>query len=149
MKALYKSISCALLASLLTTAACYTHEQTGALAGAGVGAATGSALTRGSAVGTVIGALIGAAVGAEIGRQMDEADRRHMSYALEYHATDQPAAWVNPDTGYEYTLTPTNTYDGDDGPCREFAMEVWIDGRQDWVYGTACRMPDGTWQMVN
>lgn len=148
MKRVAKSSLCICTALFLSLAACATHEQTGALTGAGVGAATGSALTRGSVVGTLLGAFIGAAVGAEIGRQMDEADRRHAAYALEHNPTNQPARWVNPDTGYEYTFTPTRTYQGGQGPCREFVMNALIGGQPEQVYGTACRQPDGSWQIL-
>lgn len=33
--------------------------------------------------------------------------------------------------------------------CREFRTTANIGGRSQWVYGTACRQPDGTWQTVS
>ncbi|MDG5494644.1 RT0821/Lpp0805 family surface protein [Niveispirillum sp. BGYR6] len=33
--------------------------------------------------------------------------------------------------------------------CREFQQTVMIGGRAEDAYGTACRMPDGAWQVVN
>jgi len=138
----------ALAVVLSLTAGCATHEQAGTVAGAGVGAAAGHALTRGSVVGTLLGAIIGAAIGADIGRQMDAYDRERAAYALEYYASGEPYVWVNPDTGYEYRCTPTEPYDGAEGPCRDFTMQTVIDGQPQDVHGTACRQPDGTWQMV-
>lgn len=38
---------------------------------------------------------------------------------------------------------------GDGGYCREFQQTVMIGGRAEDAYGTACRMPDGAWQLVN
>ena len=134
--------------SLFVATACATHEQAGTVAGAGVGAATGHALTRGSAVGTLLGAFIGAAIGADIGRQMDAYDRKRTAYALEYYGTGEAYVWVNPDTGYEYHCTPREAYDGAEGPCRDFVMQTYIDGRAENVEGTACRQPDGSWRMA-
>ncbi|MEM7299065.1 MAG: RT0821/Lpp0805 family surface protein, partial [Bacteroidota bacterium] len=59
-------------------------------------------------------------------------------------------AWKNPETGVDYTVTPTRTYESDYGrPCREFSTEAVIDGRREVVYGTACREPDGSWRVQN
>jgi len=33
--------------------------------------------------------------------------------------------------------------------CREFRQEVHIGGKIEQAYGTACRQPDGSWQMVS
>lgn len=33
--------------------------------------------------------------------------------------------------------------------CREYQTTGIIDGRQERLYGTACRMPDGSWEFVN
>jgi surface antigen len=138
------------LASAVALAtACATHEQAGAVAGAGVGAAAGNALTRGSFVGTLFGAVIGAAIGADIGRQLDEADRREAAYALEHYGTGEAYVWVNPDTGYRYSCTPVATFDGPDGPCRDFVLLTTVDGEPTEISGTACRAPDGTWRTID
>ncbi len=34
-------------------------------------------------------------------------------------------------------------------PCRGWNGPVWIDGREEMVFGTICPMPDGTWQLMN
>jgi surface antigen len=46
-------------------------------------------------------------------------------------------------------MTPTNTYETAQGPCREYSMEALIGGKQEQVYGTACRQSDGSWKMQN
>ena len=57
--------------------------------------------------------------------------------------------WVNPDTGYEYRMTPVDTYyQAPDQPCREFQMLVDMRGQPERVFGTACRQPDGSWEIV-
>jgi hypothetical protein len=33
--------------------------------------------------------------------------------------------------------------------CREFLQEVSIGGRSEQAYGTACRQPDGSWEMIS
>jgi len=135
-----------LAVSVAFGAACATHEQAGAVAGAGVGAAAGNALTRGSFVGTLFGAVIGAAIGADIGRQLDEADRRETAYALEHYRTGEAYVWVNPDTGYRYSCTPVASFEGPDGPCRDFVLLTTMEGEPAEIRGTACRGPDGAWR---
>ena len=132
----------------LAASSCATHEQAGAATGAGVGAAAGNVLTQGSLVGTLFGAVVGAAIGADIGRQMDAEDREQAAYALEHSETGETHEWVNPDTGREYEWTPTRTYEGAEGPCRDFVMLTSIDGEPAEIRGTACRAPDGTWRTI-
>jgi surface antigen len=135
-------------ATLLSTTACATHEQSGATTGAVVGGAVGHSVTRGSFVGTLIGAFVGAAIGADIGRQWDEADRREAAWALEYQRTGEAHRWANPDTGYEYSCTPTRTFDEGGRACRDFVVLTYIDGEPTEVHSTACRDADGTWRAV-
>lgn len=127
---------------------CATQEQAGGVAGAGVGAAAGNAITDGSFVGTLLGAVVGAAIGSDIGRQLDDADRREAAYALEEGPTGEPHAWINPDSGRRYSVEPTRTYRGPEGPCRDFVMLTSVDGEPAEIRGTACRAPDGTWRTL-
>ncbi len=129
------------------SASCATKQGTGAVAGAGVGGLAGHAI--GGDVGMLIGAVAGAAVGSEIGRQLDEYDRQRAAYFLERNATNQTSTWVNPDTGYEYRVTPTDTYEREGEPCREFRMDTRIEGEWQEVEGVACRREDGAWQIVS
>jgi surface antigen len=70
--------------------------------------------------------------------------------SLEYAKTDEPTPWVDPDSGTEGTFTPVATHDGPEGQvCREYSVEAIIDGREEIVYGTACRRPDGSWVEAN
>jgi len=71
-------------------------------------------------------------------------------YSLEYASTDESVPWVNPDSGAEGTFTPVATHEGPEGQvCREYAVDAIIDGREEVVYGTACRQPDGSWVEAN
>lgn len=44
---------------------------------------------------------------------------------------------------------PASAQAGQDRYCREYTRTVWIDGRAQSAYGTACLQPDGAWQIVN
>jgi surface antigen len=132
------------------------REGAGTLIGAGSGALLGAQIGSGQGrlVATAAGALIGALAGQDIGRSLDRADQAHVERssqsAMEYSATHRPTTWVNPDTGATGTVTPTRTYrDAGGRYCREFTQTVQIDGQNVQAYGTACRQPDGTWQLIS
>lgn len=86
--------------------------------------------------------------------QLAEMEQRAMSdtfqYALENNPTDQAADWLNPDTEHAGAVVPVRTFTNAQGqPCREFITTIIVGGEQQQGYGTACRQPDGTWQIVN
>lgn len=102
------------------------------------------------------GAVFGFATahGQEYGVPLDESEQMAMTetfqYALENNKTNEAAAWVNPDTGRTGTLVPLRTYQNDAGQyCREYVTTIIIGGEEQQGYGTACRQPDGTWQIVS
>lgn len=130
------------------TFGCATRQQTGQVIGGVAGAAAGTQVGGGSGrtAATIGGALLGAFVGGQIGNRMDERDYQQTSMALENSRTGQSTQWINPDSGNQYTIQPTNTYQSDSGPCRDYTMLAVIDGRNETVTGTACRQPDGTWR---
>lgn len=130
------------------TFGCATREQTGQMIGGAAGAAAGTQVGSGSGrtAATIGGALIGAFVGGQVGSRMDERDYQQTSMALENSRTGQRTEWINPDSGYQYSVQPTNTYQAASGPCRDYTMDAVIDGRNETVKGTACRQADGTWR---
>ena len=70
--------------------------------------------------------------------------------SLEYARTDESTRWINPDTGTAGTFTPVATHEGPNGQvCREYSITAVIAGRDEQVYGVACRQPDGTWLEAN
>jgi surface antigen len=125
-----------------------TKEQKGTVAGAVVGGVVGSTIGGGAGRTTaiVVGTVAGMLIGGHIGRRMDEADKLKAAQALESAPTGQQTTWRNPDSGNQYTMTPTRTYDSGGNPCRDFNVDATVDGKKETVTGTACRQPDGSWK---
>jgi surface antigen len=67
---------------------------------------------------------------------------------LETVRTGVPSTWQNPDSGYQYEVTPTRTYETAGTPCREYTVDAVIGGKREQVYGTACRQADGSWKVM-
>jgi surface antigen len=78
---------------------------------------------------------------------MDKTDRLKVSHSLETVRTGVETRWKNPDTGYQYRVVPTRTYEEPEGPCREYTVDASIGGKTEQIYGTACRQADGSWQV--
>lgn len=129
----------------LIGSACATKRETGGVAGAVGGAAVGGII--GGRTGALVGAALGGLAGYAAGSAMEEQDRRQMAYALE---ANRPVTWQNPQTGYEYQVEPVDTYVERGRQCREFRMLADVQGEgAEQVYGTACRAPDGSWEVVD
>lgn len=47
-----------------------------------------------------------------------------------------------------YVLGPELALAPEAGYCREYQQQVLVGGRWEQAYGTACRRPDGSWQIV-
>jgi surface antigen len=143
----------------LSLMACETQgpkEKGGTVVGAVAGGLLGSTIGKGSGKAIAIGAgvLLGGIIGSEVGKSLDRADRAHMhrttQQSLETQRSGQTSTWRNPDSQHSGTVTPTRSYQRDDGrPCREFQQTVTIGGRTERAYGTACRQPDGSWKIVS
>jgi surface antigen len=154
-----KSSLSALAVSALLLAGCANggpgpKEAIGGLGGAVLGGLGGSQIGdgRGQLIATGAGAVIGALVGSEIGRSLDRADKLYMARTtqrtLETAPSGSTGSWSNPDSGNAGTVTPQRTYQTAGGAyCREFSQTVMIGGRTQEAYGTACRQPDGSWQI--
>lgn len=135
----------------------YGQKQVGGAILGGVGGAlAGSTFGqgKGKVAAVAVGTLLGALLGSEIGKSLDRADQaaldRTTQGALEVNPTGSQSTWRNPDSGHYGTVTPTRTYQAPSGSyCREFTQTVTIGGRTEEAYGTACRQPDGTWQIQN
>ena len=148
-----KILSSIALATVLSVTGCATYqgpqEQTGMVIGGILGGVLGDQVGggHGRTVAIIAGTLAGAAIGGAIGHNMDETDRMRTAQSLETVRTGVPSRWRNPDTGNDYTVVPTRTYDTSSGPCREYTIDAMIGGRKEKVYGTACRQPDGSWRV--
>lgn len=143
-----------IMAGLLT--ACETtgpKTAIGGLGGATVGgllAATAGGDAAGIAAGTILGGLIGGAIGSGLDAQDRQYAQQAAHNAFEYVPSGASVPWHNPDSGHSGQYLPTRTYQTAEGRyCREYQQTVIIHGRQQSSYGTACRQPDGSWQIVN
>ncbi len=130
-------------------------ELIGGIAGAAGGAALGSQFGkgRGQLVGVALGTLLGAKLGSEAGASLDRADMTYYNQTsqrvLETAQPGQALPWSNPQSGNSGTITPSNYYQSANGQyCREYSQSISVGGQMSQGYGTACRQPDGTWQIV-
>lgn len=116
----------------------------GGLAGSQIGGGTGRLWATGA------GVLLGALVGNSIGQSLDRADRQYLSQAsYRSFETGAPTQWRNPDSGNYGYVEPGRSYRGQGGDyCREYNQTVYVGGQPQRAYGTACRQPDGSWQVV-
>jgi surface antigen len=148
MNTLQRGLVVLLVALLAACESPPTRRDTGMVIGGVLGGVIGHEVGGGSGrtVATIIGTLIGSAIGGSVGRAMDDTDRLKTAHTLETVRTGVHAHWTNPDTGHRYTVTPTRTYDGSAGPCREYTVDGLIGGRSEKVVGTACRQVDGSWR---
>lgn len=145
-----------LAAVLLLTPACASiRDNPKATLGGAAGAAAGGligAAAGGESAGIAGGVLLGGLLGGMAGHVLDQRDKelayREAQTTLERAPTGQTSTWRNPDSGNAGRFTPTRTYQRADGRyCREFEQEILIDGEPHTSHGTACRRPDGTWEI--
>lgn len=140
-----------LLVAVLALVACETpptQEQKGTVAGAVVGGVVGSTIGGGTGrtVAIVAGTLAGGILGKHVGRKMDEADRLKAAQVLETQRTGESTAWRNPDSGAQYNMTPTRTYQANGANCRDYTIDATVEGKPEKVQGSACRQSDGSWK---
>ena len=124
----------------------------GGVGGAAAGGLIASAFDANTA-GVLGGMILGGLIGGAVGDRMDAADRREANWATHTALESKPSgittSWQNPDSGNSGTVTPTRTYQAQGGEyCREYEQKVIISGETQTAYGTACRQPDGNWQVV-
>ena len=154
-------LSAVVLALALATGACSNHhygpkQSFGTLGGAALGGFLGSQIGggKGRLATTAAGTLIGALVGSEIGRGLDDADRLHAQRAHQVASTapiGQPIHWNNPDSGNRGTVTPIRegTQNTTGAYCREYQTTIVVGSEPQSGYGTACRQPDGSWEIMS
>jgi surface antigen len=129
-------------------------QSMGTLLGAAGGALAGSQVGkgRGTLVAVAVGTLLGGIMGSEVGKSLDRADRLAMENAQSSVMTapvGQTITWSNPDSGNSGTVRTTREGTSNDGRyCREYQHTVQVGGKTQDAYGTACRQPDGSWQVV-
>jgi surface antigen len=124
------------------------REVVGTVVGGIVGGVIGNKLVhdRDKKLGTAAGVIIGAIVGNQIGRNMDDADANCTNQTLERAPDGQVVHWKNPDTGYQYAVTPYKSYQRDDGRyCRDYTTVVQS-SKTNQYRQTACRSDQGLWE---
>jgi surface antigen len=142
-----------LLAFVATGCETVQNNPKAALGGAGGAAAGGliAAAAGGGTAGIIGGVLLGGLVGGAIGNALDQRDKRLAMEAaqqsFENSRSGSSTSWRNPDSGNSGTITPTRTYQSGEQYCREYQQTVSVGGETQKGYGTACRQPDGTWQI--
>lgn len=122
----------------------------GSVIGGGLGALVGSQIGSGSGNTAAIigGALAGIVVGNGVGGYLEESDRSCVGAALDQADDYETISWNNPQNGDHYEVTPVRSYETQGGRyCREYNTTVVVGGRTERAYGTACRQPDGAWQI--
>lgn len=156
-KSIARSIAIATI-SALALSACQTggtKQTVGGLGGAVLGGLAGSQIGGGSGRlwATGAGAVLGALLGSNIGASLDKADQMYAERAADSAHTapvGETISWNNPDSGHHGTVTPVRDGTSANGRyCREYRNTVYIGDQPQEAVGTACRNPDGTWQVVN
>lgn len=123
----------------------------GGILGGILGSKTGKGVGRDAAI--ILGATLGSMWGQDIAKGMTDVDKifaeRTTKDTLEYGKPGSETTWSNPDSGNSGTVVAGDTYQNDNGEdCRQFETDVDVNGEQRAAKGTACRMSDGEWQVV-
>lgn len=131
------------------------RESSGAVIGGVTGGVLGSLVGRGTGdagrlATTAFGAALGAIVGGQIGRNMDERDRQYAYETANMSLSrNRVQYWNNPSNGHRGEFRPRRSYMRGGYWCRDFVHTIWVDGQPDYVEGTACQRPDGSWGVVS
>lgn len=155
-----KMLRLALAASLACSAgACSWNEKRsetlGGVVGGVLGAVLGSKAGKGTgkSVGVALGATLGTMWGQDVVKGLTDVDKvfqdRTTNDTLEYGEPGEAVTWSNPDSGNSGSVAAGEPFKNDTGEdCRTFETTMEIEGEDHTTEGTACRMADGTWQVV-
>lgn len=151
-------ISMLVIATSFSLVACSSNTQrenttVGAVSGAVIGGVAGSFIGAGTGqiVAAGVGAIVGALVGGEIGNNMDSTDASNTYKAMNKNKQNKQMTWKNTKTGAQYTVVPTSKIMaiGNHDYCRTYRATAQTQGQsQKVISGTACRLPNGTWQAI-
>lgn len=154
-----KSKLALVIMSTLALAACVntggTKQTIGTGAGAVLGGLAGSQVGGGSGRLIAVGAgtLLGAFLGSEVGSSLDKADQLYAERATtRAHSAPigESVSWNNPESGNRGVITPVRDGESSNGRyCREYKQTIFVDGRQETAYGTACENTDGSWEIIS
>ena len=141
-----------LICSLFLLTSCANSQlnkgQQGAIGGAAGGALIGQMIGHNTEA-TLIGMAVGTMLGYIVGNEMDKYDREQLNHVYARGVSGTTSAWINPDNGNQYSVTPQPAFSQPNGnqPCRKAEIIAMIDGKEQKTYATACRDNDGQWQL--
>lgn len=126
-----------------------SSELLGNLLGGAAGAAIGSRFGQGQGKLAAVagGTLVGVLIGGSIGRSMDPVDQACAITALDHVPDSRAIRWSG--DRHDYSLVPTRSWDQGGRHCRDYTTTAYFGDRRESVTGTACRMADGAWEIVN
>jgi surface antigen len=131
----------------LASCADMNKGQQGAIGGAAGGALIGQIIGHNTEA-TLIGAAVGTMLGYIVGNEMDKYDREQLNHVYDRGVSGNTSAWVNPDNGNQYRVTPQPAYSAPSSQiCRKAEIQAVIEGKQETTYATACRDEYGHWQI--
>ena len=143
------------LTAALVVNGCQSKD-VGTLSGGVVGGLLASHLGKGSGqvlavgLGTIAGAMLGGHLGSQLDKTQQQQVVRTANHSLEHNRDGQASTWRDPNQPVAATMTPVKTYQTAEGEyCREFQQNIEIAGKTEQGYGTACRRPDGSWEIVS
>lgn len=135
-----------LLTFLAAGYGCANKAQSGAGLGAMAGATIGALTFKNKVSGAAIGAGVGLLMGYIVGNEWDKHDEQQVQQTLESGKSHQTHSWVNPDTGAQYSATPSPPYMENDRVYRDVVIsESGPDG--DKVMAKAYRDSNGEWRL--
>jgi surface antigen len=134
----------------------HKRQKVGTIAGIASGAALGSYIGsgagfNGSLFGAAFGGLFGGVLGNRAGAYLDARAQQKMNqagfYALNHGANGSVYNWAEGNSSGSFI--PSSSFQNNGLYCREYYQKVNIGGNVQNAYGTACRMPDGSWRIMN
>ena len=125
----------------------------GGIAGAALGGWLGSQFGSGSGktAATIGGVVLGGIAGNQLGKNLTCEDEEYVEdTTYESLETGEETAWSNQESGNYGHVTPGEVYTNAQGnECRTFEQEVYVNGQPVKDAGTACKQPDGSWQIIS
>ncbi len=150
-----KAAAGAALIGILALGACAPQgmgprQEVGIVSGALLGGTAGHLIGRGDGNSILAGALLGGIIGGVIGADLDEQDRQRAMQA-EFRALDtgRPMTWRGDRRDVRGEVIPGPSFSEGRQFCREYTHTIYIGGRPQEGFGTACRQPDGSWRIVS
>ena len=138
-----KKLACIAVISMIATGC--TDQEVGTVTGSVIGGVIGKEIGgRDNTAAIIAGTIIGGHIGGKIGQSMGQQSRQNMANTLESGKSNSRSTWVDPDTGYTYSMVPMVSYQSNHKVCRRFNMSVNMNGRYETVQGVACRT-NGRW----